>query len=417
MLAALLFLLLASAGVSIYLALGISSALLFAADGESLSGFVQVIVDRLNSQTLMAVPFFVVAATFMRRGGMARTLVELADASVGALPGGLALVAIFAATLFAAISGSSLATAMAMGTLLIPEMLRQSYDRKFAVGVVGASGTLGILIPPSLALIVFGVVAEQSVPKLFLAGVVPGLLQAALFALLVVFRMRNHPLPRRTPRRSAPLRRALPALGLPAFAMGGIYSGLVTVTEAAALLAALAIAAGLASRSIRPGEVVPLLADAMRTCAGLILIVAFAMALGHWITISQIPARLVEASAGLDLSAWQFLLLMNLVMLLLGAVLEVLSVILITVPIVLPLLPEFGIDPIHYAIIVVVNMELALLTPPIGLNLFVLSGISKAPLSEVIRGVAPFAIVLGALLLLVTFAPLLTLTLPNWVYG
>ncbi|MDD9803060.1 MAG: TRAP transporter large permease [Deltaproteobacteria bacterium] len=416
MLAALLFLLLASAGVSIYLALGISSALLFAADGESLSGFVQVIVDRLNSQTLMAVPFFVIAATFMRRGGMARTLVELADASVGGLPGGLALVAIFAATLFAAISGSSLATAMAMGTLLIPEMLRQSYDRKFAVGVVGASGTLGILIPPSLALIVFGVVAEQSVPKLFLAGVVPGLLQAALFALLVVFRMRNHPLPPRTTRR-APLRRALPALGLPAFAMGGIYSGLVTVTEAAALLAALAIAAGLASRSIRPGEVVPLLADAMRTCAGLILIVAFAMALGHWITISQIPARLVEASAGLELSAWQFLLLMNLVMLLLGAVLEVLSVILITVPIVLPLLPEFGIDPIHYAIIVVVNMELALLTPPIGLNLFVLSGISKAPLSEVIRGVAPFSIVLGALLLLVTFVPLLTLTLPKWVFG
>ncbi|MDD9873489.1 MAG: TRAP transporter large permease [Deltaproteobacteria bacterium] len=416
MLAALLFLLLACAGVSIYLALGISSALLFAADGESLSGFVQVIVDRLNSQTLMAVPFFVIAATFMRRGGMARTLVELADASVGGLPGGLALVAIFAATLFAAISGSSLATAMAMGTLLIPEMLRQSYDRKFAVGVVGASGTLGILIPPSLALIVFGVVAEQSVPKLFLAGVVPGLLQAALFALLVVFRMRNHPLPPRTTRR-APLRRALPALGLPAFAMGGIYSGLVTVTEAAALLAALAIAAGLASRSIRPGEVVPLLADAMRTCAGLILIVAFAMALGHWITISQIPARLVEASAGLELSAWQFLLLMNLVMLLLGAVLEVLSVILITVPIVLPLLPEFGIDPIHYAIIVVVNMELALLTPPIGLNLFVLSGISKAPLSEVIRGVAPFSIVLGALLLLVTFVPLLTLTLPKWVFG
>jgi len=416
MLAALLFLLLACAGVSIYLALGISSALLFAADGESLSGFVQVIVDRLNSQTLMAVPFFVIAATFMRRGGMARTLVELADASVGGLPGGLALVAIFAATLFAAISGSSLATAMAMGTLLIPEMLRQSYDRKFAVGVVGASGTLGILIPPSLALIVFGVVAEQSVPKLFLAGVVPGLLQAALFALLVVFRMRNHPLPPRTARR-APLRRALPALGLPAFAMGGIYSGLVTVTEAAALLAALAIAAGLASRSIRPGEVVPLLADAMRTCAGLILIVAFAMALGHWITISQIPARLVEASAGLELSAWQFLLLMNLVMLLLGAVLEVLSVILITVPIVLPLLPEFGIDPIHYAIIVVVNMELALLTPPIGLNLFVLSGISKAPLSEVIRGVAPFSIVLGALLLLVTFVPLLTLTLPKWVFG
>jgi len=416
MLAALLFLLLAGAGVSIYLALGISSALLFAADGESLSGFVQVIVDRLNSQTLMAVPFFVVAATFMRHGGMARTLVELADASVGALPGGLALVAIFAATLFAAISGSSLATAMAMGTLLIPEMLRQSYDRKFAVGVVGASGTLGILIPPSLALIVYGVVAEQSVPKLFLAGVVPGLLQAALFALLVVLRMRNHPLPRRSARR-APLRRALPALGLPAFAMGGIYSGLVTVTEAAALLAALAIAAGLASRSIRPGKVVPLLAESMRTCAGLILIVAFAMALGHWITISQIPARLVEASAGLELSAWQFLLLMNLVMLLLGAVLEVLSVILITVPIVLPLLPEFGIDPIHYAIIVVVNMELALLTPPIGLNLFVLSGISKAPLSEVIRGVAPFAIVLGALLLLVTFAPLLTLTLPKWVFG
>lgn len=418
--AALIFLVLIGAGISIYLAMGLVAAGLFVAEGDALGGFVQVIVDHLNSGTLMAVPFFVIAATFMRRGGIARVLVDAANAWIGSMRGGLALVAIAATTVFAAISGSSLATALAMGTLLIPEMLRRQYDRQFAVGVIGGAGTLGILIPPSLALIVFGVIAEQSIPKLFLAGVVPGLLQAGLFAAWVMFMSGSAPRvmqtqagEERVSRRAATLR-ALPAFAIPIFTLGGIYSGLVTVSEAAALAAALAIFVSVVVyREIAVSEVLEALTESIRNCAGLILIVAFALGLAHWITVSGLPVDMLDWVSSLDLEAWQFLLIMNVVMILLGMILEVISVILITVPIVLPLLEGFGISPIHYAIILVINMELALLTPPVGLNLFVLSSISKASLAEVIRGVTPYIVMLAGLLLLITFVPNLSTALPG----
>src|SRR5271170_4622739 len=234
-----LFFGLLAVGMPIFLVLGLCAAILYFASGEPLIGVAQVIIDHLNSSTLMSLPLFVMAAAFMRQGGVAQALVNFAIAWLGGLRGSLGLVTIVSCTLFAAICGSSVATALAMGTILVPAMIERGYPRSFALGVVGASGTIGIVVPPSLALILYGIVAEQSVPRLFLAGVLPGLLQAAAFFLWVLYdaRRRNFPVDPSLPlaTRLRVTLRAVPALLVPLVVLVGIYGGIVTVTEAAAL--------------------------------------------------------------------------------------------------------------------------------------------------------------------------------------
>src|SRR6201995_31356 len=241
----LMFFGLLAAGMPISLVLGMCAPILFVVPGEPLVGVAQVVIDHLNSPTLMSLPLFVMAAAFMRRGGGAKALVDVASAWLGGIRGSLGLVTVVACTLFAAICGSSVATALAMGTILLPAMIEKGYPRSFALGVVGASGTIGIVVPPSLALILYGIVAEQSVPRLFLAGVLPGLLQAAAFALWVLYyaRKRDFPVEPTLPvaERLRVTARAVPALAVPLVVTVGIYGGVVTVTEAAALSAAVAL--------------------------------------------------------------------------------------------------------------------------------------------------------------------------------
>src|SRR5215470_1170673 len=240
-----LFVALLAAGMPVFLVLGLCAAAMFAASGQPLVGAAQLVINELNSPNLMALPLFVMAAAFMRFGGVANALVKLAAAWLGGLPGSLGLVTVVACTLFAAICGSSVATALAMGTILIPAMLERGYPLSFALGVVGASGTIGIVIPPSFSLILYGIVAEQSVPRLFLAGIIPGLLQAAAFFVWVLYEARR----RRFPVEPVlPLRKrmqvtlsALPAMVVPLVVTVGIYGGFVTVTEAAALSAVAAL--------------------------------------------------------------------------------------------------------------------------------------------------------------------------------
>src|SRR5512135_1535303 len=228
-----------AAGMPIFLVLGVCAAILFFVSGHPMVGVAQNMIDQLDSTTLMALPLFVMAAAFMRRGGVAQALVDVAAAWLGGIKGSLGLVAVVSCALFAAISGSSVATALAMGTILLPAMLERGYPRSFALGVLGASGTIGVVIPPSLALILYGIVTEQSVPRLFLAGILPGLLQAALFALWVVFYAKWNKLPRERVYSFGELTRATvkagPALAIPTIVIAGIYGGIVTVTEAAAL--------------------------------------------------------------------------------------------------------------------------------------------------------------------------------------
>ncbi len=416
-----LFFLLLILGVPIYLTLGMSSVAMFASEGQLLP-YAQKLIDELNSVTLLAVPYFVIAATFMERGGVARALIDAADAWVGRFRGGLGLVSVLSCTIFAAMCGSSVATAIAMGTILVPAMLRGGYSQRFAAGVVGASGTLGILIPPSLAFVVYGVLADLSVPRLFLAGVVPGLMQASLIAAYVIWFSRRagyatkDPLPASESLRKTWI--AIPALMIPVIVLGGLYGGFVTLTESAALSAVVAIALSLfVYRGIRLGEVLTVMSHAVRNAAVIMIIIAVALAFGHWVTETGMTAGAVAAVKASGIEPWQFLLAMNGLLFVLGMFLEVYSVMLLIVPIIVPMLEPLGIDPIHFGVVMVINMELALLTPPVGLNLFVVANISKTPLAEVIRGTMPLILLMIGLLMVITYVPVLSTWFPELLMG
>lgn len=418
----LLFFGLLAAGMPIFLVLGTTAAILYIASGQPLIGVAQVIIDDLNSTTLMALPLFVMAAAFMRRGGVAQALVDLAAAWLGGIRGSLGLVTVVACTLFAAICGSSVATALAMGTILLPAMIERGYPRSFALGVIGASGTIGIVIPPSLPLILYGIVAEQSVPRLFLAGILPGLLQAAVFFAWVWFDARRRNFPREPAiawgERLRTTWRALPALAVPAVVLVGIYGGLVTVTEAAAVAAIVALLVSLVVyRGFRWTQTLAVIADGVRSAGTIMLIIATALAFGHWMTASGIPARLVAFTLENHLATWQFLLAINLLLLVLGCFLEVTATLLLVLPILAPALKPLGVDPVHFSIIFTHNMEIGLIHPPVGLNLYVLSTISTAPVGEVIRGILPFLILLLIVLGIITYVPWLTMWLPTAVLG
>jgi C4-dicarboxylate transporter, DctM subunit len=411
-----------AAGMPVFVVLGLCAGVMFASSGQPLDGVAQLIINELNSPTLMALPLFVMAAAFMRFGGVANALVALASAWLGGLPGSLGLVTVVACTLFAAICGSSVATALAMGTILIPAMIERGYPRSFALGVVGASGTIGIVIPPSFSLILYAIVSEQSVPRLFLAGIVPGLLQAAAFFLwvLVEARRRKFPVEPVLPlaQRIQVTIAALPALLVPLTVMVGIYGGFVTVTEAAALSAVVALAVALAFyRGFCWQQTLSVVAFGVRSAASVMLIIATALALGHWVTESGAPARLVEFLVGHQLASWQFLLAINALLLVLGCFLEVTATLLLVLPILAPALRPMGVDPVHFAIVFTHNMEIGLVHPPVGLNLFVLSSVATAPIGTVIRGILPFLAILLVVLAIITYWPALTLWLPGAVLG
>lgn len=418
----LMFFGLLASGMPIFLVLGACAAVLFYASGQPLIVIAQKIADELNSATLMALPLFVMAAAFMRRGGVAKALVDMAIAWFGRMRGALGIVTVVSCTLFAAICGSSVATALAMGTILVPAMLERGYPRHFALGVVGASGTIGIVVPPSLSLILYGLIAEQSVPRLFLAGILPGLLQAATFFAWVLFYAYRYKLPKEPSMAPAAVVRvtlhALPALVVPAVVMVGIYGGLMTVTESAAVAATAALLVSLVFyRGFRLRDTLEVVADAIKSAATIMVIVATALAFGHWMTDSGMPGRLVQFTLDNHLRPWQFLLAINLLLLVLGCFLEVAATLLVVMPILAPALLPLGVDPVHFAIVFTHNMEIALVHPPVGLNLYVLATISTAPITEVVRGIFPFLILLLACLGIITYVPELSLWLPNLVYG
>src|SRR6266699_283255 len=369
-----LFVGLLATGMPVFLVLGLCAGAMFLASGQPLVGAAQLVINELNSPTLMALPLFVMAAAFMRFGGIANALVNLAAAWLGGLPGSLGLVTVVACTLFAAICGSSVATALAMGTILIPAMLERGYPRSFVLGVVGASGTIGIVIPPSLPLILYGIVAEQSVPRLFLAGILPGLLQAAAFFLWVLFEARRRKFPAEPvlplSERIRVTLSALPALLVPFVVMVGIYGGFHWT------------------------ETLSVVANGLRSAASIMLIIATALAVGHWLTQSGAPARFVAFLLSHHFPTWLFLLAINALLLVLGCFLEVTATLLLVLPILAPALGPMGVDPVHFSIIFTHNIEIGLIHPPVGLNLFVLSSIAVAPMREAIRGILPFLVLL-----------------------
>lgn len=408
-------------GIPVFVALGAVASSLLLIEGMTLAGLAQVVLDHLNSITLTAFPFFVVAAVFLQRGGLATALIEMAQAWLGNIRGGLAYVCVAAGTSFSALSGSSVATSMAMGTVLAPEMKQRDYPRPFTLGLIGTAGTLGILVPPSIALILFGVLANESIPKLFLAGVVPALLQALLLvvAVFIVGKVKGLPYGQRVSMRAKVIAssRALPALGIIVMLFGGIYSGVVTTTEAAALTVVLSIIASVyVYKGCRFSDVLPFMTDGLTSAARIIFIVSSALLLSHWLVVTRIPDDLVNNLMSRGVEPWQFLLIVNLFLIVLGFLLEGIAILLIATPLITPLLDPMGIDPLHFAVILVVNIELALLSPPLGLNLFVLANVGKCSSAEVLRGIWPFWGLMLLLLALVSFIPSFSTWLPNMVY-
>ncbi|MGH3738867.1 MAG: TRAP transporter large permease [Micromonosporaceae bacterium] len=372
--------------------------------------------NSLNSFPLMAIPFFVLAANIMSRGGISKRLTAAGNALVGHFHGGLAMTAVIACVFFAAISGSSPATVIAVGTLLIPAMIASGYGKRFSTGLIATSGSLGILIPPSIPLIVYGITTEQSIGDLFIAGIMPGLVAGAMLLLTVVVISRRRKLGgeqaivmTRAEKLRA-LRDAALSLMLPALVLGGIYGGIFTPTEAAAMAVfyALIIAMGV-YREIGFKDLGPILVTSVRTSSMIMFIIANGILFSFVLTSERIPGEITSALLGADLDKWVFLLLVNLLLLVIGCFMETSSAIIILAPMILPIGLELGVHPIHLGIIMVMNLEIGMITPPLGLNLFVASGLSKMSVLEVARSALPTAAVLLGALFLVTYLPQIAL--------
>ncbi len=408
-------------GVPLYAAIGMTAVGLFWMSDAPFITLAQIMVERVASPGLIPVPFFVITAVIMQRGGIANVLIAAAETWLGGLPGSAGLVCVAAAAFFATISGSSVATALAIGTVLLPIMMQRGYEKHFSIGVIASSGTLGILIPPSTAMIVYGLVTDASVPRMFLAGFIPGLLQALAIGSYILWyaKRKNYP-------KSPPLTRkefwnanlrALPALLIPGVIFTSIYGGLATVTEAAALSVLAAILVSMFYGQLRIRELPSIFAEGIVSAAAISFIVGGALMFGQWVIESGLPQQIVKVVIAMELKAWQFLLAANIVMLILGMFFDGMVITLLVVPLILPVLVALKIDLIHFAIILVINMEIGLLTPPFGLNLFTMKMIADAQIEEVIRGVLPFIAIMLALLMLITYVPEISLFLPNLVFG
>lgn len=371
---------------------------------------------------IMAIPFFILAGNFLTHGGVARRMIDFATSMVGHWHGGLALSGVLACALFAAVSGSSPATVVAIGSILLPAMLRQGYPKSFGAGVVTTSGALGILVPPSIVMVMYSVSTNTSVGKLFMAGVIPGLMLALLLGLTtwVLARKRNYPrLPRASfAERWRAFRRSVWGLLLIVVVIGGIYSGMFTPTEAAAVSAVYAfVIAVFVYRDLSIRQVPKVLLDSAAMSAMLLYIITNAVLFSFLMTSEGIPQAMAGGILDMGLGVIGFLLMVNLLLLLAGNVMEPSSIVLILAPILFPIAMALGIDPVHFGIIMVVNMEIGMCTPPVGLNLYVASGIAKMGITELTISVLPWLMTMVGFLLLVTYVPEISLWLPRLLFG
>lgn len=407
-------------GVPIVFSLGITAVVMITFYSSTpLLMVPDIMYNSLDTFVLMAIPFFVLTAKFMVQGGSAKCLIDVANCFFKHRWGGLAVASVATCAFFGTISGSSVATALAIGAIVIPAMIQQGYPRPFALGLTAAGGTIAIMIPPSGAMIIYGLMTEQSVPRLFMAGFLPGIMQSILYILWIIYyakreNIARNPIKATWPETIQVTKKALPALSIPLIILGGIYSGLFTVTEAAAMSSVVAIFIGVfIYKEIKPREIISVAGSAMKSAGMIMFIISTAITFGNWITEAGLPAQLVKYAMDMNLNALGFLLAVNILLLFLGCFLEVASIMLITLPILFPLVIAMGIDPIHFGIMMTLNMEIALISPPVGLNLFIVSGVAKAPLAETVKGVIPFLIITLMQLALITYWPAYTLFLPN----
>ncbi len=437
-------------GVPIAVSLGLSSIIfLFIYSDGSLASIAQTLFSAFDGHyTLLAIPFFILASAFMSTGGVAKRIINFAIASVGHFRGGLAIASVFACMLFAALSGSSPATVVAIGSIVIAGMRQVGYTKEFAAGVICNAGTLGILIPPSIVMVVYAAATDVSVGRMFLAGVIPGLL-AGLFLMIGIYIAATIKGMPREPKASwgvwaKTMGEAGWGLFLIVIILGGIYGGIFTPTEAAAVAAVYAFfIANFVYRDMGPlhveGDDTPnrpflsrpwailtvwfhpdtrkVLFEAAKLTTTLMFIIANALILKHVLTEEQLPQQIAAMMLEAGYGPIMFLVMVNILLLIGGQFMEPSGLLIIVAPLVFPIAMQLGIDPIHLGIIMVVNMEIGMITPPVGLNLFVTAGVARMSVMAVVKAALPFVSILFVFLILITYVPIISTWLPTLMMG
>lgn len=409
-------------GIPIAVSLGLSTTItmLLFTDQPTLV-IAQKMFTSIDKFALMAIPLFVLAGNFLSQGGAAERIIKFAKALVGHLPGGLPMSAIFACIIFAAVSGSSPATVAAIGSIMIGAIQEAGYSPKFSVGSIVCAGSLGILIPPSIVLIVYGVTVDQSIGKLFMAGFVPGVFLGTMLMVVTYIAARRAGFKKE---KRAPFseiwktfKEASWGLFVIVIVIGGIYGGIFTPTEAAAVSAVYGFfVVKFIYKDLKWKMIPRVIMTSAATSAMILFIIANAMLFAYFLTIQQIPQALAQWIIDMNFNKIVFLIFINILLLIGGNFMEPSSLIMIVAPLIFPAAVKLGVDPIHLGVIITVNMEIGMLTPPVGLNLFVASGISGMNLQEVIRASMPwfFALLIG--LIIITYVPQISLFLPNLIY-
>lgn len=408
-------------GMPISIALGLTVlTFLFTMTTVPIQAVALKLFTGIENFEIMAIPFFILAGNFLTHGGVARRMIAFASSLVGHWAGGLGLAGVLACALFAAVSGSSPATVVAIGSILMPAMVKAGFPPRFGAGVITTSGALGILIPPSIVMVLYAVSTNSSIGALFMAGVVPGVMLATMLGMTTWWRARRGGYPRQ-PRatwaqRWRALRESLWGLLLIVIVLGGIYSGMFTPTEAAAMSAVYAfVIAVFVYKDLKLRDVPRVLLASANMSAMLLYIITNAVLFSFLMTSEHVPQHMAQWLLSAGLGPIAFLLLVNLLLLAAGNVMEPSSIVLILAPILFPVAMQLGIDPVHFGIIMVVNMEVGMCHPPVGLNLYVASGIAKMGITELTIAVWPWLLTMLVFLAMVTYIPAISLALPRWL--
>ncbi|WP_018699251.1 TRAP transporter large permease [Amorphus coralli] len=406
-------------GIPIAFSLGLASLVYLVANDQLmlLMAFPQKMIAGIDNFVLLTIPFFILAGNLMNAANLTQQIVRFAQILVGRVKGGLAAVNVIASMMFSGVSGAATAEASALGSVMIPAMRRDGYSPAYAAALTATGSLLGPLVPPSLSLILYGVLTGTSIADLFLAGIVPAFLLCGLLVTYALWKARreDHPLPPMMPKseRAGAVVRALPALLLPVIIVGGIRSGVFTPTEAAAVAAIYALLVGtVIYRSLKPRQIVNSFYETATMSAGVMLVVAMASMTSFILGIENIPQSIAGALVGLTDSPLLLLILLNIILLILGFFLEPLAALILAMPILNQLGPVIGLDPVQFGVMIVFNLMIGMITPPVGLCLFIVSAIGRVPLDQVSRAALPLIGICIVVLALVGLVPALSLTLP-----